>query len=243
VKAYHNGDRARFLVGFVAGLGEGLPYLGQARAGNRQAKWRCGGVENAEDCVSGQKPRPALFLDRDGVINVDHGYVHRIDEFEFLPGIFDLVRFAVHELDWPVIVVTNQAGIGRGLFDEQAFESLTIWMRERFAREGAPLTKVYHCPYHPQHGIGDYRRDHPWRKPNPGMVLKAQMEFNLDVTGSVLIGDRLTDIQCAEAAGIGVCMILAPESQRRPVLPALFVRDLPEAYTLLRARFSASATA
>ena len=204
------------------------------------ALWRC---RKRGKRVSGQKPSPALFLDRDGVINVDHGYVHRIDEFEFLPGIFDLVRFAVHELDWPVIVVTNQAGIGRGLFDEQAFESLTIWMCERFAHEGAPLTKVYHCPYHPEHGIGDYRRDHPWRKPNPGMVLKAQSDFNLDVAGSVLIGDRLTDIQCAEAAGIGVCMILAPESQGRPVLPALFVRDLSEAHTLLRARFSASATA
>src|SRR2546423_9163534 len=95
---------------------------------------------------SGCKPRPALFLDRDGVINIDHGYVHRVDEFEFLPGIFDLVRYAVRELDWPVVVVTNQAGIGRGLFDEKAFESLTSWMCERFAREGAPLTRAYHCP-------------------------------------------------------------------------------------------------
>jgi len=120
---------------------------------------------------------------------------------------------------------------------------LTAWMCERFAREGAPLTKVYHCPYHPDLGVREYRRDHPWRKPNPGMVLKAQSDFNLDVARSVLIGDRPTDMQCAEAAGIGVCMILAPESQRRPVLPALFVRDLPEAHTLLRARFSASATA
>ena len=193
--------------------------------------------------MSGPKPRPALFLDRDGVINVDHGYVHRIDEFEFLPGIFDLVRFAVHELGWPVIVVTNQAGIGRGLFDEQAFESLTIWMCERFGRERAPLSKVYHCPYHPELGIGEYRRDHPWRKPNPGMVLKAQSDFNLDVPGSVLIGDKPTDIQCAKAAGIGVPIILAPDSQGRPVLPALSVRDLSEACALLRARFSASATA
>jgi D-glycero-D-manno-heptose 1,7-bisphosphate phosphatase len=191
--------------------------------------------------VPGQKPRPALFLDRDGVINVDHGYVHRIDEFEFLPGIFDLVRFAVQELDWPVIVVTNQAGIGRGLFDEKAFEFLTAWMCERFAREGAPLTKVYHCPYHPDLGVGEYRRDHPWRKPNPGMVLKAQSDFNLDIAGSVLIGDRPTDMQCAEAAGIGLSMMLAPESQARPAMTQLAVRDLSEAVAQLRARFSASA--
>src|SRR5258705_6669482 len=117
-----------------------------------------------------RKTRPALFLDRDGVINVDHGYVHRIDEFEFLPGIFKLARFAVRELDWPVIVVTNQAGIGCGLFDEKAFEALTIWMCERFAREGAPLTKIYHCPFHPERGIGAYRRDHRCRNPHPGMA-------------------------------------------------------------------------
>src|SRR3981189_1599872 len=137
-------------IGRVSWSGRLRPWRGTfiSRSGpcrkqaGEMALWRC---RKRGKRVSGQKPRPALFLDRDGVINVDHGYVHRIDEFEFLPGIFDLVRFAVHEVDWPVIVVTNQAGIGRGLFDEQAFECLTIWMRERFVREGAPLTKVYHC--------------------------------------------------------------------------------------------------
>src|SRR5262245_18434586 len=96
--------------------------------------------------MPGNKPRPALFLDRDGVISVDHGYVHRVDQFQFLPGIFDLVRHAVRELYWPVVVVTNQAGIGRGLFGEKAFDKLTSWMCERFASEGAPLANVYHCP-------------------------------------------------------------------------------------------------
>src|SRR5262245_60174273 len=108
---------------------------------------RCTELEKAEMsdiAAPGHRSRPALFLDRDGVINVDHGYVHRIDQFQFLPGIFDLVRFVVHELDWPVIVVTNQAGIGRGIFGEKAFEDLTAWMSEYFARQGAPLAKVYH---------------------------------------------------------------------------------------------------
>jgi len=184
------------------------------------------------------KSRPALFLDRDGVINVDHGYVHRIDQFQFLPGIFDLVRFAVHELDWPVIVVTNQAGIGRGIFGEKAFEDLTAWMAEYFARQGAPLAKVYHCPYHPEHGIGVYRRDHPWRKPNPGMVLKARTDFNLDIRRSVLIGDRPTDIRCAEAAGIGLALMLDPQSRAEPVSTAVLVRDLSEALALLRDHFA-----
>ncbi len=200
-------------------------------------------AEASDIAAPGHKSRPALFLDRDGVINVDHGYVHRIDEFEFLPGIFDLVRFAVHELDWPVIVVTNQAGIGRGLFDEKAFEALTLWMCERFARERAPLTRIYHCPFHPELGIGLYRRDHPWRKPNPGMVLEAQSDLNLDVGRSVLIGDKLSDIQCAEAAGIGFRILLGPDSQGRTASQAVAVRDLPEALALLRARFPASARA
>jgi D-glycero-D-manno-heptose 1,7-bisphosphate phosphatase len=199
-------------------------------------------VQMRKSGLPGHQLRPALFLDRDGVINVDHGYVHRIDQFEFLPGIFDLVRFAVCELDWPVIVVTNQAGIGRGLFDENSFEALTLWMCERFAREGAPLTKIYYCPFHPEHGIGEYRKDHPWRKPNPGMVLKAQSDFDLDIAGSVLIGDRLTDIQCAEAAGIGFSIMICPDSRQRPVLPTVPVHDLAQALAFMRARFASSAS-
>src|SRR5262245_21532939 len=106
--------------------------------------------------------RRALFLDRDGVINVDHGYVHRIQQFEFIPGIFELARFFVCELQWPVIVVTNQAGIARGYYDEDTYQSLTRWMCDRFSAERAPLTRVYHCPYHPEFGVGEYRLDHPW---------------------------------------------------------------------------------
>ena len=135
--------------------------------------------------------RSALFLDRDGVINVDRGYVHRPDQFEFVPGIFDLARFTVHELGWPIVVVTNQSGIGRGLFDEEAFESLTRWMCDRFEAENAPITRVYHCPYHPQFGIGAYRMDHPWRKPKPGMILQAAVDLDLDLTGSAIIGNSL----------------------------------------------------
>jgi D-glycero-D-manno-heptose 1,7-bisphosphate phosphatase len=148
----------------------------------------------------------------------------------------------VHELDWPVVVVTNQAGIGRGLFDETAFERLTAWMCERFVREGAALAGVYHCPYHPEHGIGRYRREHSWRKPSPGMIFKAQSDLNLDIARSVLIGDRPSDIQCAVAAGIGSSILLAPNSQERTA-PAASVRDLSEALALLRARFPPSAGA
>jgi len=182
-------------------------------------------------------PRRALFLDRDGVINVDHGYVHRVDRFEFVPGIFDLVRFWTNDLQQPVVVATNQSGIGRGYFDERAYADLTDWMRERFAAERAPIARVYHCPYHPQHGVGEYRRDHPWRKPNPGMFLQAASDLDLDLAQSALVGDRMSDIAAAVAAGIGLRILLRSHAHDDGEDAACHaVDDLAQALALLRSR-------
>jgi D-glycero-D-manno-heptose 1,7-bisphosphate phosphatase len=178
-------------------------------------------------------PTRALFIDRDGVINVDHGYVHRVDQFEFIPGIFELARFVAGELRWPIIVITNQSGIGRGYFDEQAYQALTEWMCERFRREGAPLTRVYHCPYHPVHGIGRYKVDHPWRKPHPGMFLQAASDFGISLPDSVLIGDRMGDIQAAVAAGIGFRILLTQEPGEQTPAHKI-VPDLQAALDLIR---------
>jgi D-glycero-D-manno-heptose 1,7-bisphosphate phosphatase len=187
--------------------------------------------------------RRALFLDRDGVINVDTGYVHRIEQFAFVPGIFDLVRFAGQELGWAVVVATNQSGIGRGLFTEADFTRLTDWMLERFAREGAPLTRVYHCPYHPEAGIGAYRRDHSWRKPNPGMMLQAASDLDLNLAGSAYIGDDLRDMKAAAAAGIGIRIRLntAGIFTETAEPPHDVVADLAAAKALLRQRAGAPA--
>ena len=182
----------------------------------------------------------ALFLDRDGVINRDHGYVGRIEDFEFIPGIFELVRFAHAELGWPVIVTTNQSGIGRGLFDEAAYQQLTDWMCDRFRAEGAPLTAVYYCPYHPEYGIGDYKRDHPWRKPQPGMILQAAADHDIDLAGSALIGDGQRDMEAGAAAGVGFLVRLDPEGRGEPVPMQAAVRDLPGAVKLLRATFKSA---
>ena len=157
------------------------------RAGRATPSWRS---SPGDDGRFGRSGTPALFLDRDGVINLDKGYVGRVEDFEFLPGIFELARFAVHELGWPLVVVSNQSGIGRGYFDEDAYQRLTDWMCERFRAEQAPIARVYHCPYHPTHGIGAYRADHDWRKPKPGMILQAATDLNLDLSRSVLIGDK-----------------------------------------------------
>jgi D-glycero-alpha-D-manno-heptose 1-phosphate guanylyltransferase len=146
--------------------------------------------------------RKALFLDRDGVINRNHGYVHTPERTDWVPGIFERVR-AAHAAGFLPVVVTNQAGIGRGYYDEAAFLEYTAWMHAQFAAQGAPLLATCWCPHHPDAGIGDYGVDCACRKPKPGMLLKAADAFALDLTGSLLIGDQASDLEAGRAAGVG----------------------------------------
>ncbi len=150
--------------------------------------------------------RRALFLDRDGVINVDHGYVGTRDRFEFIPGIFELCATARSRGFLP-IVVTNQAGIGRGRFSEEDFAALTDWMCAAFAERGAAIAAVYHCPHHPEFGRGRYRADCPDRKPRPGMLLRAARDHDVDLARSVFVGDRESDMLAGRDAGVG-CNLL-----------------------------------
>ena len=145
--------------------------------------------------------RPALFLDRDGVINIDHAYVSKQEDFEFIDGIFELCRSA-KQLGFLICVVTNQAGIGRGYYTEKDFLELTAWMCGVFSEEGCEIDKVYFCPTHPEHGIGEYKTDSQFRKPGPGMVLEAAQELDIDLGKSILVGDKESDIQAGIAAGI-----------------------------------------
>lgn len=151
--------------------------------------------------------KPALFLDRDGVINLDHGYVHTPEKFEFVDGIFDVVA-AANRAGYIVVVVTNQAGIGRGYYSEAQFYALTDWMKTKFAEHGAQIDAVYFCPYHPEHGIGKYRCESEFRKPAPGMLLQAQRELNIDLSSSIFVGDKASDIQAGRAAGVGRLLLL-----------------------------------
>jgi D-glycero-D-manno-heptose 1,7-bisphosphate phosphatase len=184
----------------------------------------------------------ALFLDRDGIINVDRGYIHRSDQFEFIPGIFELARFWTNEVRRPMVVVTNQSGIGRGYFDENAYAELTRWMCDRFAAEQAAITRVYHCPYHPLHGIGEYRCDHPWRKPNPGMILQATLDLGLYPIHCAILGDEMSDIEAGAAAGIGLRILVGPRHARvGEGMPSYeVVGDLGEALELLRSCFASA---
>lgn len=179
--------------------------------------------------------KPALFLDRDGVINVDHGYVFRQSDFEFTEGIFDLCRHA-KSAGYLIFVVTNQAGIGRGLYSEDDFHDLTRWMCDVFVREGCAIDKVYFCPTHPEHGIGRYKVESPRRKPYPGMILEAAAEFDVDLTRSVLVGDKLSDIQAGVAAGIEHNILLLHQGAAvADEVTAPIIRQLSEARSLLAA--------
>ena len=149
-----------------------------------------------------------LFLDRDGVINVECGYLHRVEDVRFVPGIFSLCRVA-QSLRYRIFVVTNQAGIGRGLYTEEEFQAVMKWMTAEFANEGVSIDAVYHSPFHPEHGIGAYKQDHEDRKPGTGMLRRAAKEFGVSLAESVMVGDRCSDIGAANAAGLRQAFLMA----------------------------------
>ncbi|HZB89889.1 MAG TPA: HAD family hydrolase [Stellaceae bacterium] len=161
--------------------------------------------------------RRGLILDRDGVVNVDTGYLHRIEECCFVDGIFAMAA-AFAARGFAIAIATNQAGIGRGLYTEADFAELMRWMEDEFRRHGVTLGGIYHCPDHPTAGVGPYRRDNPWRKPGPGMMLQAAADLGLDLGRSWTVGDKASDIAAGRAAGIGtlVCYdAAAPAVARR----------------------------
>jgi D-glycero-D-manno-heptose 1,7-bisphosphate phosphatase len=143
----------------------------------------------------------ALFLDRDGVVNEEVGYLHRADEVRFVAGIFSLCRTAAG-LGYKLIVVTNQAGIARGYYSETDFDALMEFMRGELRSENVELDAVYYCPFHPEHGVGKYRQEHEDRKPGTGMLQRGVREFGVDLRESVMVGDRCSDIGAANAAGL-----------------------------------------
>jgi D-glycero-D-manno-heptose 1,7-bisphosphate phosphatase len=138
----------------------------------------------------------ALFLDRDGVINVEVNYLHKIEDFEFIDGIIDLCKY-YQSLGFIIIVVTNQSGIARKYYSKEDFDILTTWMIKEFEKYGVMIKKVYYCPHHP-----DFSSTCSCRKPEPGMLLEAQEEFDIDMMNSIMIGDKERDIEAALNAGI-----------------------------------------
>lgn len=168
----------------------------------------------------------AAFLDRDGVINRDKEYVYKVEDFEFLGGVFEACR-RLNALGYKIVIVTNQSGIGRGYFSEADFNHLNEWMMQRFVEEGVTITGIYFCPDHPEHGVGIYKCESNYRKPGPQMILEAANDHGLDLQTSFIAGDKISDIQAGRAAGVGHCFfignpeVLPPEMRNVRTYPGL----------------------
>ncbi len=143
----------------------------------------------------------AVFLDRDGVINVERHYLHRVEDFAFLPGAVEALQ-RLKTAGWALVVVTNQSGIARGYYDEASYQQLTLHMNAALAHAGVRLDAVLHCPHLPDAAVPAYRRICDCRKPGPGMLLAGARTLGLDLASSVMIGDRLSDLQAGRAAGV-----------------------------------------
>jgi len=144
----------------------------------------------------------AVFLDRDGVINQDTGYVSCVDNFHFIDGTIEALQI-LKKKGYCLVVVTNQSGIARGYFTEEQFMSLTEWMDWSLADRDVDLDGIYFCPHHPTAGVGEYRQECNCRKPAPGMLLDAAKDLKIDLANSYMVGDKAGDLQAAKAAGVG----------------------------------------
>jgi len=151
--------------------------------------------------------KKALFLDRDGVINKEKNYLYKIEDFEFIDGVFETCKY-FQDKGYLLVIITNQAGIARGKYSEDDFEKLTLWMLEQFKENGIQITQVYHCPHHP-----DFSGECSCRKPKSGMILEAQKEFEIDLKNSILVGDKNSDIEAGINAEIGNNYLVATGHQ------------------------------
>jgi len=144
--------------------------------------------------------KKVIFIDRDGVINKEIGYLYRIQDFEFIDGVFDTCKHFL-SLGYEIIIITNQSGIARGFYKEEDFLKLNKWMLEKFYKKDIRIHDVFHCPHGPEDNCN-------CRKPKPGLFLKAIKKYSVDINKSWMIGDKETDIQSARDAGIGKTIIV-----------------------------------
>lgn len=158
-------------------------------------------LARSQELLAAWRRKAAVFFDRDGVINIDHGYVHTPENFHWIQGAIEAVKLA-NDLGYLAILITNQAGIARGYYEEAAFRSLMDWVEEELRRHGAHFDAVYFCPHHPTAGQGEYRIQCDCRKPAPGLILRAAREWSIELENSFFIGDKESDLAAARAAEV-----------------------------------------
>ena len=176
----------------------------------------------------------AVFLDRDGVINVDHGYVSTWEQFEFLPGASEALR-ELQDAGYLLIIVSNQSGIGRGYYSERDLHTLNQAIAEHLdSTLGVTLSGFYHCPHHPTEAEGGFRQQCDCRKPAPGMIQQAVLDHGIDVKTSLLVGDKDSDIEAGRAAGVARLFKVVDSAQSGASAPDIqFVTALSEVPSLL----------
>ena len=176
----------------------------------------------------------AVFLDRDGVINFDHGYVSTWEQFEFLPGAPEALR-ELQDAGYLLIIVSNQSGIGRGYYSERDLHTLNQAIAEHLdSTLGVTLSGFYHCPHHPTEAEGEFRQQCDCRKPAPGMIQQAVLDHGIDVKTSLLVGDKDSDIEAGRAAGVGRLFKVVDSAQSGASAPDIqFVTALSEVPSLL----------
>ena len=189
--------------------------------------------------------RAAVFLDRDGTINEQMGYINHISRFVLLPGAAQAIR-TLNEQDIPVVVVTNQSGLARGYFPPSLLEEVHAKMEQELASEGAHIDGLYICPHHPEAKEEQFRKDCTCRKPKTGLLERAAAELGLDLQRSFMVGDRWSDLKCGARVGATSILVLTGYgrgdleyiSPQQEIQPAKVAEDLPEAVAWIVERIS-----
>ncbi len=162
-----------------------------------------------------KETRKAIFLDRDGVINVDTGYVFRWADFEFAPGVVPALK-KLTGAGYPLVIITNQSGVARGYYTEQDVKTLTAQMTSYLAAQGVLITATYYCPHHVEGIVALYTRACDCRKPGPALLRQAANEHDLSLADSMMIGDKGSDIEAARAAGVGKAYLIDAKAATPP---------------------------